>query len=81
MKRLHLSLSIMKYFNVNEWDIRVDNTLKVINSLNKVDLAKYKIDGKGVNLKQLSKSYWLGCRRFILKDMSTIVTARVNYFL
>ncbi|XP_048487960.1 fatty acyl-CoA reductase wat [Plutella xylostella] len=63
--RLNLILS---YFMVREFRLHDDNTVDLFNRLSKTDRTIFHFDVADVDFRVFTKYWWLGLRKYILKD-------------
>lgn len=70
----------MRYFIVNDWNFDTKQYEALVRDQHPLDRILFNMDMKSCDLDMISKSYVLGCRRFLLREPdSSIRNARLKY--
>lgn len=78
-KKIHKLISVINYFCVREWKFSNDNVQKLYLKLSPEDRKLFPVSMENVNWMMFFKNYFLGMRRYLLKDPdSTIQTAKIK---
>ena len=80
VQRMHFSMDLMRYFAFHDWSFRCDHVIALIERMHPEDRRFFDFDIRPQDPVQVSRSIWLGIRRYLLKESDkTIHLAQIKY--
>jgi alcohol-forming fatty acyl-CoA reductase len=68
-------MEVLEYYANNQWDFDNKHAIVIRARMNETELAKYKVDAKGVDIYQYFENCILGGRRYLLKQTDDMLPA------
>ncbi|KAK2727218.1 hypothetical protein QYM36_007899 [Artemia franciscana] len=79
-KKAAKAMDSLQFYTIREWRSRCDNSMSLVERLNNYDKQLFNFDPRTIDWKDYLCAYYLGIRRFILKDdLNTLPAARKHF--
>lgn len=80
VQRMHFAQDLMRYFAFHDWSFRCDHVIELCERMNSEDRRLFDFDIRPRDPEQVSRSIWLGIRRYLLNESDkTIPAALIKY--